>query len=310
VTSARSRPGGDGRARTGGRPFQPRTRVAARRPLPPRTGVQPPRAIVRRSSESWALQSALERHGLGPVVGVDEAGRGACAGPLAIAACILRPNDAKRFEGLTDSKLLSPDERERLAAVVLRRAVDHCVVLVDPAEVDRRGVHAANIDGMRRAVARLGVRPGYVLTDGFPVAGFGVPSLAVPKGDLAAACVAAASILAKTTRDRLMTQLHERRPEYRFDLHKGYSTPTHVAALAEHGPSPDHRYSFVNVAGAARLASGRAADSCDGPVGHNVAGECDADEADLSDIEADEFGELDEDSVIESRAGAEGGEAP
>lgn len=262
MTSARSRPG-DGRTRTGGRPRR------RSRPLPPRSGVQPPRAIIRRSSESWALQAALERHGLGPVVGVDEAGRGACAGPLAVAACILRPNDAARFAGLTDSKLLSPEERERLAAVIRRRAVDHCVLLVDAAEVDRRGVHAANIDGMRRAVARLGVRPGYVLTDGFAVSGFGAPSLAVPKGDVAAACVAAASILAKTTRDRLMTGLHQRRPEYRFDLHKGYSTPTHAAALAEFGPSADHRHSFVNVAGAARLAAGRAADSASGPVGHN-----------------------------------------
>jgi ribonuclease HII len=296
VTSAPSRSGGDGRPRTGGRP---RRRA---RPLPPRTGVQPPRAIIRRSGESWALQSALVRHGLGPVAGVDEAGRGACAGPLAVAACILRPNDARHFDGLTDSKLLSPEERERLSVIVLRRAVDHCVVLVDPAEVDRRGVHAANIDGMRRAVARLGVRPGYVLTDGFPVTGFGVPSLAVPKGDLAAACVAAASILAKTTRDRLMIELHERRPEYRFDLHKGYCTPTHSAALAEHGPGPDHRYSFVNVsrltARPARLAAGRAADSPSGSVGHN-------DEDDLPDTP-------DEVDVFEDMADAEtqGGEGP
>jgi ribonuclease HII len=270
--------------------------------------VQPPRAIIRRSGESWALQSALERHGLGPVAGVDEAGRGACAGPLAVAACILRPGDAKHFEGLTDSKLLSPEERERLATIVLRRAVDHCVVLVDPAEVDRRGVHAANIDGMRRAVARLGVRPGYVLTDGFPVTGFGVPSLAVPKGDLAAACVAAASILAKTTRDRLMTELYGRRPEYRFDLHKGYCTPTHSAELAEHGPSPDHRYSFVNVAGAARLAAGRAADSPIGSVGHNEEDE-DDDLPDTTPDEVDVFGDI---ADIEDMADAEaeGGEGP
>lgn len=273
----RSRRGGDGPSRRTGSPAGGRPPRRVRKPLPPRTGVQPPRAIVRRSSEAWALQSALERHGLGPVVGVDEAGRGACAGPLAVAACILRPGDAKHFDGLTDSKLLSAAERDRLAVIVRRRALDQCVVLVDSEEVDRRGVHAANIDGMRRAVARLGVRPGYVLTDGFPVSGFGAPSLAVPKGDLAAACVAAASILAKTTRDTLMAELHERRPEYGFDVHKGYCTPTHTAALAEHGPSPDHRYSFVNVAGAARLVGDRTAhfrggsvvtDNA-GPVGHN-----------------------------------------
>jgi ribonuclease HII len=249
-----------------------RRRVAGRRgsrrrvALPPRTGIQPPRAIVRRSTESWALQSALERHGLGPVAGVDEAGRGACAGPLAVAACILRPGDARRFEGLTDSKLLTPDERERFAALIRRRALDWHVVLVDPPEVDRRGVHVANIDGMRRAVARLDVRPGYVLTDGFPVQGFGVPALAVPKGDLAAACVAAASVLAKTTRDHLMTALHEKHPEYGFDVHKGYCTPTHSAALHEHGPSDDHRFSFVNVAAAAR---GRDQDGRADGVRHN-----------------------------------------
>jgi len=252
--------------------------------LPPRTGIQPPRAIVRRSTESWALQSALERHGLGPVAGVDEAGRGACAGPLAVAACILRPGDARRFEGLTDSKLLTPDERERFAAVIRRRALDWHVVLVDPPEVDRRGVHAANIDGMRRAVARLEVRPGYVLTDGFPVSGFGVPALAVPKGDLAAACVAAASVLAKVTRDQLMAALHEKHPQYGFDVHKGYCTPTHSAALAEHGPSADHRFSFVNVAAAAR---GRDTDGAPDGVRHNGAVTVDVapdgtDEADLA----------------------------
>ncbi|MHC1560400.1 ribonuclease HII [Actinomycetospora sp. C-140] len=255
--------------------------------MPPRTGVQPPRAIVRRSTESWALQSALERHGLGPVVGVDEAGRGACAGPLAVAACILRPGDAKRLEGLTDSKLLTHDERERFATIIRRRALDWHVVLVDPPEIDRRGVHAANIDGMRRAVARLDVRPGYVLTDGFPVSGFGVPALAVPKGDLAAACVAAASVLAKTTRDRLMADLHQKRPEYGFDLHKGYCTPTHNAALTEHGPSEDHRFSFVNVAAAAR---GRSLDGAMAGVRHN--GAVTVDEASAESGEADELVDL------------------
>nr|WP_133825397.1 ribonuclease HII [Actinomycetospora succinea] len=252
--------------------------------MPPRTGVQPPRAIVRRSTESWALQSALERHGLGPVVGVDEAGRGACAGPLAVAACILRPGDAARFEGLTDSKLLSAEEREGFFTTIQRRAVDWRVVLVDPPEVDRRGVHIANIDGMRRAVARLDVRPGYVLTDGFPVTGFGVPSLAVPKGDLAAACVAAASILAKVTRDRLMTELHDRHPEYRFNLHKGYCTPTHTAALTEHGPCPEHRFSFVNVAAAAR---GRSLDGFPAGVRHN--GTVTVDDVSAESGEADEL---------------------
>jgi ribonuclease HII len=249
--AGRRRAAGAGRA-AGRRPAR------RRKPLPPRTGVQPPRAIVRRSTESWALQSALERHGLGPVVGVDEAGRGACAGPLAVAACILRPGDARRFEGLTDSKLLTAEERERFAALIRRRALDWHVVLVEPPEVDRRGVHAANIDGMRRAVARLDVRPGYVLTDGFPVSGLAQPTLAVWKGDRVAACVAAASVLAKVTRDRIMLELHERWPEYDFAGHKGYITDVHAAALDRHGPCPQHRMRFVNVARARDAHAARA----------------------------------------------------
>jgi ribonuclease HII len=123
-------------------------------------------------------------------------------------------------------------------------------VVIPADEVDRRGVHVANIEGMRRAVAGLAGPPGYVLTDGFPVRGFGRPSLAVPKGDQVAACVAAASVLAKVTRDRIMVALDAELPQYRFAEHKGYCTPIHDAALLEHGPSPVHRYSFVNVRGA------------------------------------------------------------
>ncbi len=206
---------------------------------------------MRASAGLWTLQSTLQRHGLGPVAGVDEAGRGACAGPLVVAACVLRAGDARRFEGLTDSKLLSPAQREEFYYRIVRRAEDFAVIVIPPAEVDRRGVHVANIEGMRRAVAGLGAPPGYVLTDGFPVRGFGRPSLAVPKGDLTAACVAAASVLAKVTRDRIMVQLDGRFPDYGFAEHKGYNTPTHEAALAEHGPCSDHRFSFVNVAAVA-----------------------------------------------------------
>jgi ribonuclease HII len=200
---------------------------------------------------NWALQGALDRKGLGPVAGVDEAGRGACAGPLVIAAAVLKPADTRKLEGLNDSKMLTVAERDRMYDLVRKRAVDYAVVVVPPEEVDRRGVHVANIEGMRRAVARLDLHPGYVLTDGFVVPGLTAPSIGVPAGDKAVACVAAASVLAKVTRDRLMTALHEEWPEYGFDLHKGYCTPTHRAALNSHGPIEVHRWSFVNVASAA-----------------------------------------------------------
>lgn len=214
---------------------------------------RPSRAVVRRSAGSWTLQSTLDRHGLSPVAGVDEAGRGACAGPLVVAACVLRPGDARALDGLTDSKLLTAAAREHYFTLIQRRALDHAVVVIPPEEVDRRGVHVANIEGMRRAVAGLATPPGYVLTDGFPVRGFGRPALAVPKGDQVAACVAAASVLAKVTRDRIMVGLGAEHPQYGFAEHKGYCTPVHDAALVEHGPSAVHRYSFVNV----RAAAGR-----------------------------------------------------
>jgi ribonuclease HII len=185
------------------------------------------------------------------VAGVDEAGRGACAGPLVVASCVLRPGDAKKLDGLNDSKLLTEKARDRMYDLVLDRALDHAVVVIPPAEVDRLGVHVTNIEGMRRAVARLTVTPGYVLVDGFRVPGLTVPSIPVVKGDQAAACVAAASVLAKVTRDRIMTALHEELPQYRFNVHKGYCTADHAAALDEHGPSIEHRWSYANVAAAA-----------------------------------------------------------
>ncbi|GAA3005832.1 ribonuclease HII [Actinokineospora diospyrosa] len=212
--------------------------------------LRPPRAVLRRDTGTWGLQTALHRRGLGPVAGVDEAGRGACAGPLVIASCVLRPGDAARLDGLTDSKLMTPAARDRMFDLVRARAVDYAVVVVPTAEVDLTGVHFANIEGMRRAVAQLTTHPGYVLVDGFRVPGLTAPSMPVLKGDQAAACVAAASVLAKVTRDRIMTGLHERLPEYRFDVHKGYCTGLHTRALREHGPSHEHRWSYANVAAA------------------------------------------------------------
>jgi len=212
--------------------------------------LRPPRVQIRRDGGTWAMQGALERRGLGPVAGVDEAGRGACAGPLVVASCVLRPGDAARFEDLTDSKLMTASARDRMYDVVLRRALDHAVVVISPDEVDSRGVGYANLEGMRRAVARLDVHPGYVLTDGFPITGLTSPALAVIKGDLQVACIAAASVLAKVTRDRIMGELHDELPVYGFDEHKGYITGRHHRALGEHGPSAVHRWSYSNVASA------------------------------------------------------------
>ncbi|GAA3835548.1 RNase HII [Amycolatopsis thermoflava] len=211
---------------------------------------RPPRAIVR-GETAWGLQSALDRRGLGPVAGVDEAGRGACAGPLVVASCVLRPGDAARLAELNDSKLLTALARERVYERLLVRALDYSIVVISPEEVDQLGIHVTNIEGMRRAVAGLRECPGYVLTDGFKVPGLPAPSVPVIKGDRAVACVAAASVLAKVTRDRIMAETHLEYPMYGFDVHKGYTTADHGAALVEHGPCEVHRWSYTNVAAAA-----------------------------------------------------------
>ena len=197
------------------------------------------------------LESALYRGGLGPVAGVDEVGRGACAGPLVVAACVLGPNRLESLALLDDSKKLTEKERERLFPVIRRYALAYHVVFIPSVDVDRRGVHVANIEGMRRAVAGLSVRPGYVLSDGFRVPGLPMPSLPVIGGDAAAACIAAASVLAKVSRDRLMVKMDTQFPGYGFAEHKGYSTPMHSAALHDLGPCAEHRYSFINVRRAA-----------------------------------------------------------
>jgi ribonuclease HII len=205
---------------------------------------------VRRDAGLYGYERALARRGLTPVAGADEAGRGACAGPLVVAAVVLPPGARGQVPGLADSKLLTPLARERVYAQVMRRAAAWSAVVIPPQEVDRIGLHVANITGMRRALAQLSVTPSYVLTDGFPVPGLDVPGLAVWKGDRVAACIAAASVVAKVTRDRLMVTLHQRFPAYEFATHKGYCTPEHQAALLEHGPCPEHRFSYVNVRGA------------------------------------------------------------
>lgn len=211
----------------------------------------PPRLIVRRDAGLAAYETALARAGFTLVAGADEAGRGACAGPLVVAACILPAGRRGRIDGLADSKVLTPAVREQLYAQIVRRAVAWSVVVIPAQEVDQRGLHVSNLVGMRRALAKLRPAPSYALTDGFPVPGLGVPSTAVWKGDAVVGCIAAASILAKVTRDRLMIELHELWPRYEFAQHKGYVTPEHAAALEKHGPCPEHRASYVNVRRAA-----------------------------------------------------------
>jgi ribonuclease HII len=223
--------------------------------------VPSPRTVVRREAGIFALERALQRRGFLAVAGADEAGRGACAGPLVVAAAILPPGRRGEVPGLADSKLLTPAARERVYDEVVARAVAYAVVVIPATEVDRDGLQVCNLAGMRRALAALTTPADYVLTDGFPVAGLGAPGLAVWKGDRVAACIAAASVVAKVTRDRIMVELDQKYPGYGFAEHKGYSTDDHVAALAERGPCPEHRLSYANVAAAAAKLASRAPSS-------------------------------------------------
>jgi ribonuclease HII len=195
-----------------------------------------------------AIESQLIDAGITPLAGVDEAGRGACAGPLVIASVVLHDPFAEDLAEVRDSKDVSEKEREDLYELLIQKAAAISTIIVPPAEVDARGVHAANLDGMRRAVQGLSITPAYVLTDGYAIDGLGIANLAVWKGDQVAHCISAASIIAKVTRDRIMRELDTQYPQYGFAKHKGYITASHTKALNEHGPCIEHRQSFANIA--------------------------------------------------------------
>jgi len=195
-----------------------------------------------------AIEELLRNAGISPVAGVDEAGRGPCAGPLVVAAVILKDPFAPELEAVRDSKEVPESQREALYTLIMDIAESVAVITVSPTEIDERGVHAANLDGMRRAVKGLAIEPAYVLTDGYAIEGLAVPNVAVWKGDQVVTAISAASIIAKVTRDRMMVELDAIYPQYGFAQHKGYITAAHTAALQKYGPCGEHRKSFSNIA--------------------------------------------------------------
>jgi len=194
------------------------------------------------------IEQLLISAGIAPIAGVDEAGRGACAGPLVIASVILNDPFAPELSVVRDSKEISEKKRENIFDLIQSCATSISVVIVPAKEVDQRGVHAANLDGMRRAVHGLDQIPAYVLTDGYAIEGLGIPNLAVWKGDQVVVSISAASIIAKVTRDRIMRDLDQIYPQYGFAGHKGYITSSHTSSLNEHGACIEHRRSFSNIA--------------------------------------------------------------
>jgi ribonuclease HII len=199
-------------------------------------------------SDDKVIEDRLLAAGISPFAGVDEAGRGACAGPLVVASVILKDHRSAELQQVRDSKELSEKMREELFDVVSGASTSISVIVISHEEIDSRGVHAANLDGMRRAVQGLDLQPAYVLTDGYPIEGLAIPNLAVWKGDQVVTSISAASIIAKVTRDRIMRELDITYPVYGFKSHKGYITKVHTDALVAHGVSPVHRRSFSNIA--------------------------------------------------------------
>ena len=176
------------------------------------------------------------------VAGVDEAGRGPLAGPVVAAAVVLPANP--RIKGLNDSKKLPPKARESLYLKILEVALSTSVSIVHHDIIDSINILAATLRGMREAVARLTVKPRLVIVDGNKKPESGVLEMAIIKGDGLSACIMAAGIVAKVTRDRIMVDLHKKYPQYGFDSHKGYGAATHLEAIRKYGPCPVHRMSF------------------------------------------------------------------
>jgi ribonuclease HII len=188
------------------------------------------------------LENALRRVGFVHVGGVDEVGRGCLAGPVVAAAVVLHPD--KHIPGVCDSKAVQAPERERLYEKIVALAVSWAVAAAEPAEIDRINIHQASLRAMQRAVLALAPLPDIVLVDAFRIPDLPMAQRGVLHGDRRCSAIAAASIVAKVTRDRQMRELHGRDPRYGFDRHKGYATADHLDAVARFGYSEMHRRSF------------------------------------------------------------------
>jgi ribonuclease HII len=197
---------------------------------------------MRRVRATRSLENQLQRRGFTRVAGVDEVGRGCLAGPVLAAAVVLDPR--RHIPGLRDSKLLSCQQRERCYELILRRALAWSVAEASAEEIDRINIYRASLVAMRRAVIALNPLPDLLHVDAFRIPDLLIAQRGIVHGDRHASSIAAASIVAKVTRDRLMCALHEQDGRYGFDRHKGYATPEHLHAVACHGYSTAHRRSF------------------------------------------------------------------
>ena len=191
----------------------------------------------------WEIEQTYFDQGIRVICGVDEAGRGPLAGPVCAAAVILPANE--EIPGLNDSKKLSDKKRRELFPIIKERAIAYGIAFADQTEIDEINILQATYLAMERAINQLCVKPELALIDGNRAKDFGVPVQTVVHGDSLSASIAAASVLAKVTRDDYMLQMAEEYPGYDFEIHKGYGTKAHYAALTEKGPCPIHRMTFL-----------------------------------------------------------------
>lgn len=194
-------------------------------------------------ADLWVIERELFAQGIGPVCGCDEAGAGPLAGPVYAAAVILPPELI--INGLNDSKQLSEKKREELFDIIKGEALAFAITSIDADEIDETDILTSRLKAMDMAIAQLSVKPAFALIDGNRNRGISVSNRMVIKGDSLSANIAAASILAKVSRDRFMVELDRLYPQYGFARHKGYGTAAHYAALREFGPSSVHRLSFL-----------------------------------------------------------------
>jgi len=197
---------------------------------------------MRRIGARRTIENGLRRWGFALVAGVDEVGRGCLAGPVVSAAVILRPE--RHIPRLADSKAVPAPERRRLSDRIRAEAVSWAIGAVEAPDIDRLGIHRASLESMRRAVMALAPLPDLLLVDAFRVPDLPMAQRGIIHGDRRCSSIAAASLVAKVFRDDLMARLHTADPRYGYDRHKGYGTPDHLAAIAQHGFSPQHRRSF------------------------------------------------------------------
>lgn len=195
-----------------------------------------------------AIEQTLRVAGMNAIAGVDEAGRGPCAGPLVVVALILKDPFSPALAEVRDSKALTANKREKLYEIIIENSLAYSIIEISSEEIDQIGLHKSNLAGFRRAVSALEITPDYVLTDGYAIEGMSMPTLGIWKGDQVAITISAASVIAKVYRDRIMIEMDKQYPGYGFASHKGYSAATHLEAIRALGVTPIHRKSFANIA--------------------------------------------------------------